>query len=109
MYVAPNAPNRGVGPEGADGLDGTPVDLAVLAGQAARLQQGSVEQVLPELRLAGGSPGGARPKVLVGYREEGGQLVTGVRELPEGFRPYLVKFPAQHDDVGSARWSTPTR
>ena len=82
------------------------IDLDALARQAERILEGSAEEVLPALRIAGGSPGGARPKVLVGLRGDG-RLLSGASELPEGFRPFLVKFPAQEDasDIGAVEAS----
>ena len=88
-------------PDDGEADVGWPLDLADVAAQAVRLQEGSAEEVLPELRVAGGSPGGARPKVLVGFREQDGTLVSGSGRLPEGFRPYLVKFPAKEDVEGA--------
>jgi len=78
------------------------IDLDALARQAERILQGSAEEVLPALRVAGGSPGGARPKVLVGVRNDG-QMISGTSDLPEGYRHFLIKFPANEDasDIGA--------
>ncbi|HEV7586631.1 MAG TPA: type II toxin-antitoxin system HipA family toxin [Longimicrobium sp.] len=88
------------GPE--DGFDAA-VELDEMAEQAERLLEGSAEDVLPELLRAGGSPGGARPKVVVGFREGDGALVSGAGPLPPGFRAFLVKFEARADpaDAGA--------
>lgn len=82
---------------------GAAIELDEMARQAERLLQGSAEAVLPELLQAGGSPGGARPKVLVGFREEDGAMVSGAGPLPAGFRALLVKFGARADaaDAGA--------
>ncbi len=72
------------------------IDLDALARQAERILKGSAEALLPALRIAGGSPGGARPKVLVGVRNDG-HLIAGTAELPEGYRHYLIKFPSEVD------------
>jgi serine/threonine-protein kinase HipA len=86
-------------PEGDERLG---VDLDAIAHQAERILEGSMEDVLPALRIAGGSPAGARPKVLVGVREDG-QLVSGTADLPAGYRHFLVKFNAREDapDTGA--------
>ncbi|MDQ3919856.1 MAG: type II toxin-antitoxin system HipA family toxin [Acidobacteriota bacterium] len=78
------------------------IDLEELARQAERVLEGSAEEILPALRIAGGSPGGARPKVLVGVGEDG-RLISGASDLPEGYRHFIVKFPAGEDvpDVGA--------
>ncbi|HEX7022096.1 MAG TPA: type II toxin-antitoxin system HipA family toxin [Trueperaceae bacterium] len=79
------------------------LDLARLARQAQRILEGSPEDVLPALRIAGGSPGGARPKVLVGVDEDGEHLLAGTDDLPAGYRYYLVKFGTHEDgrDIGA--------
>ncbi|MDA1095683.1 MAG: type II toxin-antitoxin system HipA family toxin [Chloroflexi bacterium] len=78
------------------------IDLDALARQAQRVLEGSAEDVLPALRIAGGSPGGARPKVLVGVRGDG-HIISGTSDIPEGYRHYLIKFPAKEDipDIGA--------
>ncbi len=77
------------------------INLDALAHQAERILEGSVEDVLPALRVAGGSPGGARPKILVGVNDAD-HLIAGVATLPVGYRHYLIKFPSQQDgtDIG---------
>ena len=79
-----------------------PIDLAALARQAERVLEGSAEEILPALRIAGGSPGGARPKVLVGIRNDE-RIISGTSEIPDGYRHFLIKFPAQNDfaDIGA--------
>jgi serine/threonine-protein kinase HipA len=76
------------------------VDLRVLAQEAERVLEGRAEDVLPALRLAGGSPGGARPKVLVGVRDDGG-MIAGSPQLPEDYRHFLVKFTTPPDNPDS--------
>jgi serine/threonine-protein kinase HipA len=66
---------------------------AVLAGEATA--------VLPQLMRAGGSPGGARPKVLVGVQGE--QIISGETDLPAGFDPWIVKFTAKADGRDAGR------
>lgn len=70
------------------------VDLTELAAQAEQLL-GSDDDVLPELRRAGGSPAGARPKVVVGIR--GNEVLSGVDEMPDGWEHWLVKFSGGRD------------
>lgn len=78
------------------------IDLAALARQAERVLEGSAEEVLPALRVAGGSPGGARPKLIVGVRHDG-QMISGTSDLPQDYRHFLIKFPAKEDasDIGA--------
>ena len=71
-------------------------DLGRLAREAFLVMDGDVHSALPLLQRAGGSPGGARPKVLVGVQSD--RLISGHGELPEGFAPWIIKFPARQDD-----------
>ena len=75
--------------------------LGRLAREAQAVLLGEAGVVLPELLQAGGSPGGARPKVLVGVC--GDDLVTGPEPYPDGYEPWLVKFFAKGDapDTGA--------
>lgn len=85
---------------GAAPVDG-PLDLAALAADAQRVIRGEAEGVLSTLTRLGGSPGGTRPKVLVG-RARDGTFVSGVDELPADVTPLIVKFaaPSDPDDIG---------
>ena len=89
-------------PAATDDEEKLPIDLDELAHQAERVLEGSAEEILPALRIAGGSPGGARPKVLVGVGEDG-HMISGASGLPEGYRHFIVKFPAGEDvpDIGA--------
>ncbi|HEX8832252.1 MAG TPA: HipA N-terminal domain-containing protein, partial [Longimicrobium sp.] len=73
------------------------VELDDFAAQAEAVLEGGAEEVLPELLRAGGSPGGARPKVVVGYRDTDGRLISGSDRLPDGYRGYIVKFGCRED------------
>lgn len=85
--------------EGDASVDG--FSLGRLAREARAVLEGEAGVVLPELLSAGGSPGGARPKVLVGVH--GTKLVTGPEPYPAGYEPWLVKFFAKSDapDTGA--------
>lgn len=73
------------------------VDLGELAAQARRIHEGSSEEVLDTLLVTGGSPGGARPKVVVGVRPDFSEMVAGTQEIPAGWQHFLVKFGAESD------------
>ncbi|MBI3298182.1 MAG: type II toxin-antitoxin system HipA family toxin [Elusimicrobia bacterium] len=85
--------------------DAAALDLAELARRSQQLLAGDAGEVLPQLLRAGGSPGGARPKVLVGVQGE--RILSGVDDLPEGFEAWLVKFPARADlaDAGPVEYA----
>lgn len=80
------------------------VDLGVIAAQARRIYEGSSEEVLDALLVTGGSPGGARPKAVVGVSPNYDTMVAGTQEIPAGWSHYLVKFGAEvdHEQEGAA-------
>ena len=77
-------------------------DLATLAEAAMDFDAGLAEDVLPAVRKAGGSSGGARPKAYVGFNPQTGEVCAEQADLPDGFEHWLVKFNARQDggDVG---------
>ncbi len=76
-------------------LDHQILDLHDMAREAYAVLSGESADVLPQLLRAGGSPGGARPKVLVG--RHGNRMISGEDELPYGFGAWMVKFHARKD------------
>jgi len=70
-------------------------ELGRLAQEAQEVFAGEAKGVLPELLRAGGSPGGARPKVLAGLHGE--TIFTGAEPYPPGYEAWLVKFFAKSD------------
>ena len=84
-------------PAEVEGTDRSVFDLHELCRQAHEMLTGRAAEVLPELLRAGGSPAGARPKVLVGVK--GDDLISGESDLPEGWGHWIVKFPARSDDA----------
>ena len=74
------------------------LDLSVLSHEANEVYAGKQVDILPELLRAGGSPGGARPKVVVGIK--GDQMISGEQDLPEEYQAWLIKFHATHADEG---------
>ena len=74
------------------------LDLDVLAEQATTLLRGEEVRLADTLAdLAGGS-GGARPKVHVGFNEQG-DVSVGEGEMAVGFTPWLVKFRSPQDPI----------
>jgi serine/threonine-protein kinase HipA len=74
---------------------GGALDLEALARQSQALLSGKSSEVLPQLLRAGGSPGGARPKILVGFNAAGDELLSGTDDVAEGFEHWMIKFPAR--------------
>ncbi|EQD61252.1 HipA domain-containing protein, partial [mine drainage metagenome] len=81
------------------------VDLYKLGRNAEDALEGDATEVLPELMRAGGSPAGARPKVLVGIRGE--SIISGADDLPEGYEAWIVKFATRADarDAGPIEYA----
>ena len=88
-------------PTEKDDLTPALLELHDLARHALDVHAGQAAEVLPRLLKAGGSPGGARPKVLVGFNPEKGMIVSGEGDLPDGFEHWLVKFAAKTDEGDS--------
>ncbi len=79
------------------------INLDVFASQTMHVLEGSSVQLVEELYQLGGSSGGARPKINVGYNVLTDQLIFGENNLPEGYAHWIVKFPAQNDRVDIAQ------
>jgi len=77
-------------------------DLRELADASMRVFEGEAGQVLPMLARAGGSPGGARPKVLVGINA-GKQMISGEADLPQDFEHWIIKFATRSDASTAGR------
>ncbi len=94
-------------PASRDDTDASVFDLTRLARQSQEILTGSVVDVLPQLLKAGGPPGGARPKVLVGYNPDTGGVLSGEDDLPKGFEHWIVKFMAKEDspDAGAIEYA----
>jgi serine/threonine-protein kinase HipA len=74
-----------------------PIELDSLSKEMDKVLEGSSSELLDELYHLGGSSGGARPKIVVGYHPETGKLIHGVDPLPEGYEHWLIKFPSSGD------------
>lgn len=81
---------------------GTTLDLVRLAADAHRVLTGRVSDVISELGRLGGSPGGARPKVLVALNERG-DAVHGPDAPRSGYDHFLVKFRGLDDPEDAAQ------
>jgi len=71
------------------------LDLHEMARASQQVIEGTAGEVLPLLLRAGGSPGGARPKVLVGV--SGDSILSGEDDLPPGYTHWIVKLQARRD------------
>ncbi len=73
--------------------------------QSQDILAGNTDEVLPQLINAGGSPGGAWPKVLVGVFNN--KIISGGTDLPEDFEHWIIKFPAGNEfpDAGPLEYA----
>jgi serine/threonine-protein kinase HipA len=71
--------------------------LDSIAREIHHVLSGDASEVVDELYQLGGSSGGARPKILVGYNESTDELLFGQDLLPEGFEHWIIKFPGSYD------------
>ncbi|MCJ8168327.1 type II toxin-antitoxin system HipA family toxin [Atopomonas sediminilitoris] len=79
------------------------LDLERLYQAALEVYEGDTETTLGALRLAGGSPAGARPKVVVALSQDKQRCTSSFKMLAEGYEHWLVKFrsPEEHRDTGA--------
>lgn len=79
------------------------VNIYQLAQSSGKLLRGETREVLQQLQIHGGSPGGARPKVTVARSADSDQCVSGYRSLPQGFQHWIVKFRSREDPIDAGR------
>ena len=84
----------GYQPDLGDGVfrDVLTVEIGELVQGAMELAHGTAEKVVPGLVRSGLSPGGAQPKVLLGFSGDLSEVVAGGGELPDGFDSWMLKF-----------------
>ncbi|MDQ6976468.1 MAG: type II toxin-antitoxin system HipA family toxin [Mariprofundaceae bacterium] len=98
--------SRGMGalsyqPSKAVAESGFVVDLSELAVSAEAIYTGRSSEYLAEMAQTGGSPGGARPKVLVHIK--GDNMISGDGNVPDGYEPWIVKFHAGSEATETGR------
>lgn len=79
------------------------IELDAISKEMTAVLQGASSLVIDELYEMGGSSGGARPKILVGYHPGTGHLIHGIELLPEGYEHWLIKFPSSNDRTDIAQ------
>jgi serine/threonine-protein kinase HipA len=81
-----------------DGAPADPIDLDRLADESREVLAGNDSAILEQLEQLGGSPGGARPKVLVAMNADG-HVIAGVDVFPDDYEAWMVKFAGPTDPV----------
>ena len=81
----------------SDFRDELTVEVADLVNNATSFLHGRTEEILPGLMRSGLSPGGAQPKVLLGFNRDFTRTMAGGGSLPDGFDRWLLKFDLDTD------------
>jgi len=82
------------------------INLDKLAKQAQEVLDGASDEVLKDLLALNGSLAGARPKVLIGLKNDRKNIIHGTHDLPKGYAPWIVKFSNAQDsnDAGAIEY-----
>ena len=84
----------------------TPVpdlELDMISAETQKVLQGNPTKIIDTLFSLGGSSGGARPKIFVGYHPYKDHLIGAAKTLPEGYEHWIVKFPSASDPIDIAQ------
>lgn len=76
-------------------------DIQHIFSETQKLLNGETEEVIKELYLSGGSPGGARPKAV--FARKGEHLIAGYGTIPAGYEAWIVKFFSSIDSQAMGR------
>lgn len=77
-------------------------ELDEIAQATEQIINGNAIDIIDELYALGGSSGGAKPKILVGYNAATDHLITNTNTLPTGYEPWIIKFPSSFDRLDIA-------
>ncbi|AUP79195.1 type II toxin-antitoxin system HipA family toxin [Flavivirga eckloniae] len=75
----------------------TLLELDEISQEMTKVLEGTPSDVIEELFHLGGSSGGARPKIFVGYNPKTNHLIHGYSSLPEDYEHWIIKFPSSTD------------
>ena len=77
-------------------------ELDNIAKATHQIISGTSIEILDELYILGGSSGGARPKILVGYNSKTHHIIGAEKDLPIGYEHWIIKFPSSSDKADIA-------
>jgi serine/threonine-protein kinase HipA len=77
-------------------------ELDKIAKATHQIISGTSIEILDELYILGGSSGGARPKILVGYNPQTQHIIGAEKDLPIGYEHWIIKFPSSSDKADIA-------
>ncbi len=73
------------------------IELDEIAKATNQIISGTAPEILDELFQLGGTSGGARPKILVGYNSITNHIIPDENKLPSGYEHWIIKFPSSAD------------
>lgn len=79
------------------------LELDVIAKEMTHVLKGEGTEMIEELFTLGGSSGGARPKILVGFKKQSNELIHRYNQIPDDFEEWLIKFPSSQDNPEIAK------
>lgn len=80
-----------------NGFGSSEIILDELANESIRVLEGFSSKDIESLFMLGGSSGGARPKIQVGYNPKTEHFVHSTQTLPFGYEHWIIKFPSSSD------------
>jgi serine/threonine-protein kinase HipA len=69
--------------------------------ETQQIMHGDKDDIVKELYLSGGSPGGARPKAVFARNNE--KFITGYGDIPDGYEGWIIKFFSSTDSANMGR------
>lgn len=73
------------------------IELDIIAQEMDHILKGNDSDIIEELFALGGSSGGARPKIFVGYNSLTNEIIHGYHQLTEDFEDWIIKFSSSSD------------
>lgn len=74
------------------------LELDAIANEMHSVLEGETTSIIDELYQLGGSSGGARPKIMIGYNAITNHIIYGNEILPLGYEHWIIKFPSTLDN-----------
>jgi serine/threonine-protein kinase HipA len=82
---------------GIENKDIIQFELDTIAKASEQTIAGISTNILDDLYQLGGSSGGARPKILIGYNPKTQHIISHKKNLPKGYEYWLIKFSSSSD------------
>lgn len=79
------------------------LELDYIASEMTHILEDAPSDSIEELFAFGGSSGGARPKIYVGYNPITNQIIHGTPNLPDGYEHWIIKFASSQDLIDAAQ------